>query len=33
MTVPDRPNSRLQKYSLTADGTAVIAEHSGEKQA
>lgn len=26
MTVPDKPNSRLQKYRLTARGRAALAE-------
>jgi len=27
MTIPDKPNSRLQKYRLTAKGRAWLAEH------
>jgi ATP-dependent DNA helicase RecG len=26
MTIPDKPNSRLQKYRLTAKGTALLAK-------
>jgi ATP-dependent DNA helicase RecG len=29
MTVPDKPNSRLQKYRLTAAGRAAVARARG----
>ena len=31
MTIPDKPNSRLQKYRLTAKGRAWLAEHEAER--
>jgi predicted HTH transcriptional regulator len=31
MTIPDKPNSRLQKYRLTAKGRAWLAEHKAER--
>ncbi|MDZ4344423.1 MAG: hypothetical protein U1E51_18535, partial [Candidatus Binatia bacterium] len=30
-TLPDKPNSRLQKYRLTAKGRAWLAEHEAER--
>jgi hypothetical protein len=29
MTLPDKPNSRLQKYRLTAKGMAALTEQTG----
>ena len=31
MTIPDKPNSRLQEYRLTAKGRAWLAEHKAER--
>ena len=30
MTIPDKPNSRLQKYRLTDNGRALLTAHSGD---
>jgi hypothetical protein len=29
MTLPDKPNSRLQKYRLTNSGRQMMAQHGG----
>lgn len=29
MSIPDKPNSRLQRYRLTDEGRAVVAEQQG----
>jgi hypothetical protein len=31
-TIPDKPNSRLQKYRLTAKGRALLSNYESEKK-
>lgn len=32
MTVPDKPNSKLQRYRITGKGITMLADHKGEEQ-